>query len=69
MFVCLRATYISYTIDFFSNDRLSTDKAGNIISLCLVVVAGFLSLTTHSVERQTGTVLPPSEQKGSGPTR
>lgn len=38
-FVRLRPTYISYTIDFFSNDRLSTDKMGNIISLCLVAVA------------------------------
>lgn len=67
MFACLRATYMSCTIDFFSSDSLSTDKVGNIISLCLLVVAGLLSLTTHWVELelQTGARLHPSEQKGT----
>lgn len=44
-FACLRATYITFissTIDFFSNDRLSIDKVGNIISMCLVVVAYYI---------------------------
>lgn len=42
MFICLRATYKSYTIDFFSNGRLSTDAVDNS-SFCLMPVAGFLS--------------------------
>lgn len=40
------AIYKSYTIDFFSNDRLSIDEVGNISSFRLMFVAGFLSLTT-----------------------